>query len=172
MAGKTDKWRKGTNYKSYYNSTFWNDKDLNKFVEEKPKKYLYLDNERHPNRTFLWDENCFLHEMVKIPPSNWIIVRSYEQFVEMVEKIGIPDVISFDNDLYNFDDPSVTQEDVKASLAMINWRNFVIKTGAHCAEWLIQRCKESNHSIPEYYVHSANNRARRIIREIMENGKE
>ena len=138
----------------------------------KEKFYLFLDDDRHPSNTYLWDENCFLHEMVNISSNKWVIVRSYDQFVQMVEQIGIPDVISFDNNICGFFNFDVSEDELEKVFLMEDWRNLTIKTGAHCAEWLVNRCKEQNHPIPEYYVHSVNIRARKIIREIMENGKQ
>lgn len=178
MAGKGDKWRKGTNYQKYYNSPFWEKwgKDdsevLTQPEEETPKMYLYLDDVRHPSKTYLWDDGCFLSEKVKIPPSRWYIVRSYEAFVRTVETHGVPDVVSFDNDLHDFTNSEFTHQQVMDSLQMVNWRESKIKTGAHCAEWLVKKCEETNSPIPEYYVHSANGRARTIIRQIMEEAKE
>src|SRR5690606_38036207 len=42
---------------------------------------MFLDDERYPSTV------------------NWVIVRSYEQAVEIIKEIGLPSFISFDHDL-------------------------------------------------------------------------
>ena len=46
------------------------------------KKYLYLDDERHPTTDFPWQ-----------------VVRDYKSAIAYVMESGIPDYISFDHDL-------------------------------------------------------------------------
>ena len=49
----------------------------------KLKNYkLYLDDERNPKT-----------------PGPWVVVRSYDEFISMIEKNGVPGEISFDHDL-------------------------------------------------------------------------
>jgi hypothetical protein len=98
-------------------------------------------------------------------------VRSYDEFVKYVEEQGIPDVISFDNDLWVSECKKLTDKQAHDSFQMINWENSPIKTGAHCAAWLCERCKESQHPLPKYYVHSANVYAWPVIKGIMETAR-
>lgn len=100
-------------------------------------KKIYLDDVRTP-----------------IDP-DWIVVRSYEQFVNMVNKIGLGNIelISLDHDL----GPS----------AMIEWKNNVInnytidysniteKTGMDCTKWLIEMWMNGE-PVVDVVVHSAN----------------
>jgi len=78
-------------------------------------KKLYLDDIRNPKS------------------DGWIVVRNYEEFVQYIDKNGLPDEISFDHDL---------GEDVK--------------TGYDCAKWLCEYCWMNGIPIPPYNVHSAN----------------
>lgn len=78
-------------------------------------KKLYLDDIRNPKS------------------DGWIVVRNYEDFVQYIDKNGLPDEISFDHDL---------GEDVK--------------TGYDCAKWLCEYCWMNGIPIPPYNVHSAN----------------
>jgi len=73
---------------------------------------LYLDDERDPKTK-----------------RDWIIVRSYEEFVKTIEEKGIPSYISFDHDL----GPDVP-------------------TGMDCAKWLV----DQNIVVEDFNVHSAN----------------
>lgn len=182
--GKGDESRV-SNHKAYRDSPLWNKKhntlhiegvgDLDPIEDTKisPKmdrykpKYLFLDDQRMPEGGYLWDEHITLFEASGIKYGEWAIVRSYEQFVEYIEKNGIPDVVSFDNDLFDVTDHRVSVEDLAKQLMMENWKDFPIKTGAHCAQYLVNTCVAQCKPIPKYYVHSANNKARPIIRKIL-----
>jgi len=174
-----------SNHKSYRDSPLW-DKHKSLFVndeigyvdpivvnpsivtETRRRKCLFLDDIRMPQHAFLWDDNKTLYEGSGIIASNWAIVRSYEQFVEYIEKNGIPDVVSFDNDLFDVTDYSVPNDVLVKQFAMTDWENFPIKTGAHCAQYLVAQCAAQNKPVPKYYVHSANNMGRKVIRKILE----
>lgn len=95
--------------------------------------------------------------------TDWVIVRNYEEFVQVIEEKGLPYLISFDHDLswdhYNidfdvWDDYSSEQLGVE-------------KTGADCAEWLKNYCIENNLKLPEFYVHSMNPVGRENIKRIL-----
>lgn len=190
MTGKGDKWRKGTNYDKYYNSPFWEartrtyqepadkvakyvhlDVDETGETTVNTKTYLFLDDWRHPVKAYLWDDGIPLVNKVNVPGSRWNIVKTYDEFVEFVEKNGIPDVVSFDNDLFNVFDPDLDEDDMRRILTMKDWETYPIKCGAHCAQWLVEKCREQKRALPEYYIHSANTVARGIIRSILENAR-
>lgn len=83
------------------------------------KTYLYLDDIRTPKT----DED-------------WVIVRSFDEATEYVAKNGIPDFISFDNDL-----------------------GFNQKEGYDFAKWLVEKDMNCEYTIPDgfdWFVHSAN----------------
>jgi hypothetical protein len=101
------------------------------------KKIIYLDDIRTP-----------------INP-DWIVVRSYDEFVAKVTEIGLDniDVISLDHDL--------------GDTAMREWHNNVYnnyqldydniteKTGYDCAKWLVNQWLDGQ-PVVEVFTHSAN----------------
>jgi hypothetical protein len=87
---------------------------------------LYLDDERDPKTN-----------------RDWIIVRSYDEFVNTIQELGIPAYISFDHDL--------SEE----------------KTGMNCAKWLV----DNNIVLEDFNVHSANPVGGGNIKRLLENWK-
>jgi hypothetical protein len=138
------------------------------------KRCLFLDDVREPNEAFLWGENKGLIAKSGISAWKWDIVRSYEDFVKYIDTHGIPDVVSFDNDLWDVAYElavNPTSEQLAKQFQMIGWQDFEHKTGAHCAQYLVGACKAHGKDIPKYYIHTANSAARPIIREILENAR-
>jgi hypothetical protein len=86
-------------------------------------KKLYLDDIRYPSKSDGWD-----------------IVRSYNQFVDYIQKNGLPDLISFDHDLASYT-PDIERREL---------------TGYDCAKWLCQYCHDNGLPLPEWNVHSGN----------------
>ena len=87
---------------------------------------LFLDDVRNPKdcRYYPGDESEYDIEQ-------WIIVRSFDEFKNVLETNGIPKLVSFDYDL-------------KSN-----------KDGLDCAIFLQDFCKECNKVVPRYLVHSA-----------------
>jgi len=102
------------------------------------KYNLFLDDIRVPTDV----------KWVKLPKVKWEIVRNFDQFVEKIEKDGLPEIIAFDHDLafdhYNIDNGSFFPP------------SHIEPTGYDCAKWLIQYCSDRQLSPPIYYVHSMN----------------
>jgi hypothetical protein len=102
---------------------------------------LFLDDFRDPR-------DAFFYKGFPIYNDDWIVVRSYNEFVKKVEELGIPEAVSFDHDLadahyekISFDYNDETQE----------------KTGYHCAKWLIYYCIDNKKELPAtILVHSLN----------------
>jgi hypothetical protein len=69
----------------------------------------------------------------KLYSEEWIIVRSYSEFVNWIEKNGLPDVISFDHDLG--EEP---------------------QSGMDAAKWLVDYCLDNELKLPSWLVHSVN----------------
>jgi hypothetical protein len=160
-----------TNYSSYWNSALWDNKNKHENVKN---KFLFLDDVRNVNEAFLWDKNISLLSESKIPEYKWDIVRSYDEFVEYITTHGIPDVVSFDNDLWDVSyelATNPTNEELAKQFQMIGWQEFRIKTGAHCAQYLVEACRAHSKPVPTYYIHTANSAARPIIKEILENAR-
>lgn len=85
---------------------------------------LFLDDERNPEDV-TW---------VDLPNVDWVICRTYAEFVATVECRGLPELMSFDNDLGE------------------------LKEGKHCAFWLVEWMMDNNISTEglAWFVHSKN----------------
>lgn len=78
-------------------------------------------------------------------PERFDRVYNYEEFVEYLERKGLPDFISFDHDL---------GEDL---------------SGYDCAKYLVAYCLEHQRSLPDYQVHSQNPVGKENIERLLEN---
>lgn len=87
---------------------------------------LFLDDERFPNEV-VWGIDAEIYQ-----DPHWFIVRNYDQFVYFITTNGIPDLISFDNDL--------GEE----------------KEGIDCVKWLMNYCIDNKKKIKDYKAHSFN----------------
>ena len=88
---------------------------------------LYLDDERNPKT-----------------PGQWVVVRSYENFIATIEKLGLPSEISFDND-------------IKTEME-----------GYDCAKWLVNVKRFDLRNV-KINVHSANPKAPDNIYKLIDN---
>ena len=105
--------------------------------------YLFLDDLRNPSDV----------SWVQIPRDRiYDIVRSYEEFVSCVNRIGLPDFVTFDHDL--------ADEHYVAMLAECEGKKDVYygveKSGYDCAKWLVDYCVDNGAKFPDYMVHSMN----------------
>lgn len=85
----------------------------------------------------------------------WTIVRSFDEFVNKVEEIGLENIeyISLDHDLGD----TAMQEwhnNVYPNFTL-NYDNIVEKTGYDCAKWLVEKWINGEPVVP-VYTHSAN----------------
>ena len=108
----------------------------------KKKYYLFLDDVRRPEITFLYMELPVYNE------PNWIIVKNYYAFITLIQKKVVPEIISFDHDLGK----------IHHKVQDFNYDNETYeKTGYHCAKWLIDYCMDNKEELPhEIIVHSMN----------------
>ena len=106
------------------------------------KKYnLFLDDFRS-----LADAHCYTYESL-YATKDWVIVRTYDEFVEYIKENGLPEMVSFDHDLA--DEHYDYQKD-------INY-DQIEKTGYHAAKWLINYCLDHELDVPtKILIHSAN----------------
>lgn len=86
---------------------------------------------------------------------DWVVVRSYDEFVEKIDEIGLENIelISLDHDLdetamrewhnHTFDNYSINYDRIKKP------------TGLHCAMWLIEQWQNGK-SVVDVVTHSAN----------------
>ena len=114
------------------------------------EKLLFLDDYRMPidcaSYMYRKGVDC------KIYHKEWHIVRSYIQFINWINKNGLPDFISFDHDLADV-------FELKEELPIEQWFDFDNNreyTGMDCAKWLVNYCLDNNKSLPRFVVHSAN----------------
>jgi len=116
---------------------------------EKNKKFLlFLDDYRIPL-------NCisYMHQRIgkrnPIYLEKWVIAKNYDEFVSIITKNGMPEVISFDHDLAD-------EHYIGADLDLLDRTEFTEKTGYDCAKWLIDYCIDNKKELPEIIVHSMN----------------
>lgn len=119
---------------------------------------LFLDDIRYPIHV----KQALHNGKWELFPSDfeWVIVRSFSQFVETIIGEGLPSLISFDHDL--------SYEDTNKQ----DYSEFVQKTGYDCAKWLANYCLINNLQIPDFYVHSANPMGRMSIFNFLKNFQE
>ena len=70
----------------------------------------------------------FLDDVRGPPDSDWVVVRSFVEFVDHIERHGVPEMMSFDHDLGDG-----------------------VPTGMDCAKWLV----EQDMVVRDFRVHSA-----------------
>lgn len=116
-------------------------------------KRIYLDDVRTPIQ------------------GDWVVVRSYEEFIQKVKEIGLKniDLISLDHDLGD-----TAMEEYYKNVSpnfKLDYNNIKEKTGYDAAKWLVNRFyfeneerinmsrnekKRTKFVFPKIYVHSAN----------------
>jgi hypothetical protein len=99
---------------------------------------IYLDDVRTP-----------------VDVENWVLVRSYEEFVDKVSQIGLEnfELISLDHDL---GDTAMAEwhKNVYHNYTL-DYNNIKEKTGYDCAKWLVDQWMEGQ-PVVDVYTHSAN----------------
>jgi hypothetical protein len=99
---------------------------------------IYLDDVRTP-----------------VDVENWVLVRSYEEFVDKVSQIGLENIelISLDHDL---GDTAMAEwhKNVYHNYTL-DYNNIKEKTGYDCAKWLVDQWMEGQ-PVVDVYTHSAN----------------
>lgn len=103
---------------------------------------LFLDDIRNPTNV-TW---------VKLPDVFWVVVRNYDEFVNYIQKYGLPEFITFDHDL-SFEHYPISEQNPGNH---IPYDQYTEKTGYDCAKWLISYCLDRGLDFPNYTVHSMN----------------
>ena len=101
----------------------------------------------------------------------WAIVRDFHQFVNYIQRYGLPDYISFDHDLGMEHTRFYFQNGGHESPPDPLNANFKEKTGYDAAKWLVDYCVVNNKKLPSYRVHSANPIGAKNIRGYLENAE-
>ena len=118
------------------------------------KTILWLDDVRNPFNNTQWktmiqylkEEYLFIFD--ENEPCGIFWAKTQTEFEKYIKEHGLPDVISFDNDL------GIGNEE-----------------GYDCAKWLVEYCMNNNVSLPEWYVHSTNPVAKENIENLLINVK-
>ena len=113
---------------------------------------LFLDDYRNPRDVYPTTSN-----------GEWVIARSYNEFVQIITDRGLPFHINFDHDLA---DEHYPRRDTEG--CPIDYSRHTEKTGYACALWLIDYClKHGRDRLPECHVHSANPVGRANIEQLL-----
>ena len=115
------------------------------------KYNLFLDDERQ-----VYDVKWLV-----LPQDNtWIVARSYGEFVDTIEQLGMPEVVSFDHDLadIHYKVGSLENENHiwRHPEEVINYDYGAEKTGFDAAKWLCGHCMQYNLAFPKFIIHSLN----------------
>jgi hypothetical protein len=107
---------------------------------------IYLDDIRTPvSPNNEWVDN--------VP--EWTVVRSYDEFVQKINSIGLENIelISLDHDLGD----SAMKEWLHGVVKNyeINYDNITEKTGMDCTKWLVEKWMDGE-PVVDVVVHSAN----------------
>ena len=110
--------------------------------------YLFLDDARLP-RQVTWE---------KLPENvPWVHARSYSDFVQAIEKFGVPKFVAYDCDLCEEHYEAYFKLAEKYSLQYLDFKN---KCGIHCLQYLLDVCKKKQINHPAYVIHTMNNHAK------------
>jgi hypothetical protein len=114
---------------------------------------LWLDDQRDPykylntkSKSATFERNKqFYDNLLKQYNVNFIWGKNIYQFIDYIEKNGIPQFVSFDHDLNNRGGGEGLSDEQKIN-----------NNGVNCAKWLFNYCKQIGQPLPKFYVHSAN----------------
>ncbi len=113
--------------------------------------WIFLDDKRK-DPTIVHNEHRGLGPAIG-KSNNWIIVRDYDSFVEIVHpNFDLIDLISFDHDISSYD--KNTSKEL---------------TGKDAAQFVIEYCMDRKKTLPDWFVHSDNNRGNENIRKLLIN---
>jgi len=111
---------------------------------------LFLDDFRSPAEAYLMtNDSVYLEE--------WIICKEYHKFIDCIEQNGLPELVSFDHDL-----------SVEMYSGKFPYSEMKVKSGWHCAVWLVDYCKTNNRTLPEFRIHTANKLGCENIKEVLD----
>lgn len=126
---------------------------------------LFLDDIRDPSQAVLHDYGVSLCTCSGIHHSEWVVVRSHDDFVHAIENNGLPNVVSFDHDLCF--EHMRHYFDVTRDIGVIEYGNLKTPTGKASAEYLVKECRRQNAPLPTFFIHSANEIGRAEIGKVL-----
>jgi rRNA maturation protein Rpf1 len=134
---------------------------------------LFLDDIRHPNEAYIDIESDSsirsvesLKKISGIENDQWVIARDYDEFVFLINQLGIPLAISFDHDLQ--EEHIKYYYNVTQVSGVIEYENFKNKTGKHCADYFVEKFKNTQEAkAPKIFVHSANAYGAKRIKKVL-----
>jgi len=88
--------------------------------------------------------------------SEWVLVKSYDEFVKTIQDNGLPIFVSFDHDLADEHYRDSMYNPDKHYNKYYSDGTFKEKTGYEAASWLAWHCFDKNLDLPVWEVHSAN----------------
>lgn len=130
-------------------------------VKNNKHYHLFLDDNRNP-RDVIW---------IDLPPVEWTVVRSYEEFTKTIEHNGVPATVSFDHDINTEHYKEFARIKESGYTIPIDYNRFKEKTGMHCARWLANYCVDKGLPIPIYYVHTLNGPGAANIFSVLESAR-
>ncbi|CAG7581049.1 MAG: putative signaling protein [uncultured marine phage] len=95
------------------------------------------------NYNLLIDDNRTIKNVVEVSgntmyfETDWVIVRTFDQFCDAIKRLGVPEMVSFDHDIADFKDGDE-------------------RSGHTCAKFLVDVCIDNDLDFPTYFIHSAN----------------
>ena len=122
---------------------------ITKYIKEaKDGVLVWIDDIRDPQESTWqnWIKKNFGTNDFDI---TWI--KSYKEFVDFVDKNGLPSNVSFDHDLGDVEDPNNE------------------KTGYDCAKYIVDYCMDNDRDIPNYRIQSDNGPGRENIDKYLQN---
>lgn len=123
-------------------------------MSQNNKEYkLFLDDFRTPRNCTLYMVHNLGKDSLLYEEEDWIVVKNYIEFCDMIILKGIPELVSFDHDL--------SPVHYRSDLSEKDLKNYYEQqdremTGYDCAKWLCDYCEKHSIEFPKYYVHSMN----------------
>lgn len=152
-----------TDWKGYYGKLgkIFGKKDAE---NEHKKRYLLLDDNRTPSECWLDITQSKENLTVKTGTfdKDWEVVKTYDAFVKSIIDKGVPDIVSFDNDL-TFSDYS-RYGDVLRGKCSYHYEKER-DNGIAAFRFLVEFCERHETKFPKIYIHTANEYARKVMEE-------
>lgn len=124
-------------------------------VKNKEGYNLFLDDERNPESLEILLPKVLFNMAMGL---NWVVVKNYREFVNIIENRGLPNIMSLDHDL------GYWENDIEYDLTE--------KTGMDCVKYLVEYCMEHDLDVPLYMIHSRNETGANNMDSYLSNYKE